>query len=72
MGVGIWNYKQLPAGDGLQSAVTAHSLCCDAGTIHTIAASPHESLLAMESLLWSLLKSLHDSLVDSLLERAAL
>jgi hypothetical protein len=63
-GVGLWNDIQLPARDGLQSVVTACSLHGDTGTIHTIAASPHESPLAIESL--------HDSLVDSLLEKAAL
>jgi len=72
VGVGLWNYIQLPARDGLQSVVTARSLHGDTGTIHTIAARPHISPLAIESLLLSLLESLHDSLVDSLLEKAAL
>jgi hypothetical protein len=72
MGVGQLNYIQLPAGDGLHSAVTAHCLFGDAGNIHTFVASRHESQLAMESLLWSLLESLHASLVDSRLKRAAL
>jgi hypothetical protein len=52
--------------------VTARSLHGDTGTIHTLAASPLESPLAIESLLYSLLESLHDSLFDSLLERVAL
>jgi hypothetical protein len=42
---------------------TACSLRCYTGTVHAIAASLHESTLAIESLL--------DSLLDSLLERAA-
>jgi hypothetical protein len=50
---------------------TACSLRWYIGTVHLIAASPHESPLAIESLLQSLLNSLLDSLLDSLLERAA-
>jgi hypothetical protein len=46
---------------------TACSLRWYTGTVRPIAASPHESPLAIESLLYSLL----DSLLDSLLERAA-
>jgi len=49
--VGLWNHIQQPARDGLISVVTARSLRGNAGTIHTIAVSPHESPLAIESLL---------------------
>ena len=70
--MGLWNYIQLPARDGLQSVITAHSLHGDTGSIHTLAGRPHESLLAIESLLKGLLEILHDSLVDSLLGGAAL
>jgi hypothetical protein len=70
--VGLWNYIQLPARGGLISVVTVCSLRGDTGTIHTFAASPHQSLLAIESLIQSLLESLHESLFDSLLERVAL
>jgi len=42
--------------------------CCYTGTVHTIAASLHESPLEIESLLYSLL----ESLLESLLQRAAL
>jgi len=73
--MGQWNHIRLPARDGPKSVFTACSLRCYTSTIHTIAASPHESLLAIESLLQSLLESLLDSLLDglldSLLERAA-
>jgi len=69
--VGLWNYIWLLAGDGAIPVFTTHSLCLFTSTIHTIAASPHESLLAIESLLWSLLESLLDSLLDSLLESRA-
>ena len=62
--MGLWNYIRLPARDGLISVVAAHSLRGYTGTIHTITASPHGSLLAIESLL--------DSLFDSLFEKAAL
>jgi len=58
--VGLWNYIRLPARDGPIPVFTACSLRCYTGTVHTIAVSPHESPLAIESLL------------DSLLERAAL
>jgi len=70
--VGLWYYIQLPARGGLICVVNAHSLRVDDGTIHTIAASPHERPLAIESPLYRLLESLHDSLFDSLLERVAL
>jgi hypothetical protein len=81
--VGLWNYIQLPARDGPIPVFSACNHCCYSGTVHTIAASPHESPLAIESLLWrllesllnsllnSLLDSLLDSLLESLLERAA-
>ena len=49
--MGLWNHIQLPARDGHISVVTAHSLRGNAGTIHTIAASPHECPPAIESLL---------------------
>jgi hypothetical protein len=49
--VGLWNHIQLLARNGLISVVTAHSLRGDAGTIPTIAASSHESQLAIEGLL---------------------
>jgi hypothetical protein len=49
--VGLWNHVQLPTRDGLISVVTARSVLGDVGTIHTIAASPHESQLAIECLL---------------------
>jgi hypothetical protein len=70
--VGQWIHIQLPARHGLISVVTTPSLRGDAGTIHTIAASPHESPLAIENLLESQLESLHDRLFDSLLERVTL
>jgi len=59
-----WAYGPIPV-------VTAWSLRCYTGTVHTIAASPLYRLLALESLLGSLLDSLLDSLLESLLERAA-
>jgi len=59
--VGRWNYIRLPARDGPLLLFTAS---CYTGTVHTIAASLHESPLAIESLF--------DSLLDSLLETAAL
>jgi hypothetical protein len=62
--VGIWNYIRQSARDGLISAITAYCICGYTGSVNTIAASPHESPLAIDSLL--------DSLIDSLLERAAL
>ena len=49
--MGLWNSIQLPARDGVQSVVNARSLCDDTGTIHTIAGSPHDRPLAIESLL---------------------
>ena len=61
--MGLWNYIWLPARDGPIPVCTACSIRCYTGTVHTIAASPHESPLAIESLL--------NSLLDSLLERAA-
>jgi hypothetical protein len=53
---------------------TACSLRCYTGTIHTIAASPLESPLALENLLESLLDSLPEraALERAALERAAL
>jgi hypothetical protein len=63
--VGLWNYIRLPAGDGPIPVFTTCSLRCFTGTIHTIAASPLESPLALESLLQSLLER-------AALERAAL
>jgi len=67
--MGIWNYIRLPARDG---PISVFTVCCHTGTVHTIAASRHESPLAIESLLESLLKSLLESLLESLVERAAL
>ena len=46
--VGLWNNIWLPARDGPILALTA---CSFTGTVHTIAASLHESPLAIESLL---------------------
>jgi len=59
--VGLWNYFQLPARD---EPLLVLSACCFTGTVHTIAASLHESPQAIGILLWSLL--------ESLLERAVL
>jgi hypothetical protein len=67
--VGLWNYIRLPARD---RPILVFTACCFTGTVHTIAASLHESPLAIESLLWSLLESLLESLRERLLERAAL
>ena len=53
----LWNYIRLPARDGPILVFTA---CCHTGTVYTIAASLHVSLLAI------------DILLESLLERAAL
>jgi hypothetical protein len=49
--VGLWNYiQQLEARGEHISVVTAHSLHGDnGGTIHTIAASLHESPMAIEA-----------------------
>jgi len=55
VGVGLWNYIRLPARDGPILVLTAR---CFTGTVHTIAASLHESPLAIQSLLKSLLESL--------------
>jgi hypothetical protein len=63
--VGLWNYIRLPARDGPILVFTA---CCFTSAVHTIAMSLHESPLAIESLLCSLL----ESLLESLHERAAL
>ena len=49
--MGLRNPIELPATDGLISVVTAHSLYGEAGTIHTIVASAHESPLVIETLL---------------------
>jgi hypothetical protein len=65
----LWNYVPLPARDGPILVFTA---CCYTGTVHTIAASLHESPLAIEPLLKSLLDGLRQSLLESLLERAVL
>jgi len=67
--VGLWPYIRLPARDG---PILVFTGCCYTGSIHTIAASLHESPLAIEILLKSLLESLHESLLECLLERAAL
>jgi len=70
--VGLWTNIRLAAGDGSIPGFTACSLRCYTGTVHTIAASPLDSPLALESLLDSLFGSLFDSLFDSLLGRATL
>ena len=70
--MGLWTYIRLAAGDGPIPVVAAWSLRCYTRTVHTIAASPLYSPLALESLLESLLDSLLGSLLGSLLERAAL
>jgi len=49
--VGLWNCIRLAAGDGPIPVFTACSLRCDTGTVHTIAESPLESPLALDSLL---------------------
>jgi hypothetical protein len=67
--VGLWPYIRLPARDG---SILLFTGCCYTGSVHTIAASLHESPLAIESLLKSLLERLLESLLESLLERAAL
>ena len=56
MRVGQLNYIPLAARDGPIPVFTACSLRCYTGTVHTIAASPHENPLALESLLESLLE----------------
>jgi len=70
--MGLMTSIPLPARNRPIPAWTAYSLCCITGSIRTIAASPHESLLAIDSLLYSLLYCLLDSLDDRLLERAEL
>jgi hypothetical protein len=60
--MGLSNYLWLQARDGPIPVFTA---CCHTGTVHTIAASLHESLLAIERLLYSLLESLIESLLES-------
>jgi len=61
------------AGDGPIPVFAACRLCCFTGTVHTIAASPLDSPLALERLLESLLDSLLESLLGrATLERAAL
>jgi hypothetical protein len=71
--VGLSNYIRLPASNG---RILVFSACCYTATVQTIAASLHESPLAIESLLYSLLQSLLESLLEnrleSLLERAAI
>jgi len=67
--VGLWNYIRLPARD---IPILVFTACSVTGTVHTIAASLHESPQAIESLLWSLLESLLEKVIESLLERAAL
>ena len=49
--MGLWIYIWLPASDGLISVVAFRSLRGYTGTIYTIAARPHENLLAIVSLL---------------------
>jgi hypothetical protein len=49
--VGLWTYIRLAAGDESIPVFTACSLRCYTGTVHTIAASPLDSPLALESLL---------------------
>ena len=66
--MGLWNYIRLPASDGPILVFKACSLRCYTGTVHTIAASPHLSPQARESLLESPLESLLNSLTESLLE----
>jgi hypothetical protein len=68
--MGLWNYIRLAAGDGPIPIFTACSLRCYTGTVHTIAESPLESPLALESLLESLLE--RAALERAALERAAL
>ena len=63
--MGLWNYIRLPARDGPILVFTA---CCYTGTVQAIAASLHESPLAIESLLKSLLESLLRGLLESLIE----
>jgi len=46
--MGLWKYIQLPARDG---PILVFSACCYTATVHTIAASLHGSLLAIDSLL---------------------
>ena len=58
------------AGDGPIPVFTACSLRCYTGTIHTIAASPLESSLALENLLESLLE--RAAIERAALERTAL
>jgi len=67
MRVGLWNCIWLPGRDGPILVFTARSLRSCTGTVHTIAPSLHESPLAIESLL----KSLLEWLLGSLYERAA-
>jgi hypothetical protein len=55
--VGLWNYIQLAARDG---PILVFSACGYTATVHTISATPHESPLAIESLLYSLLESLFE------------
>jgi hypothetical protein len=67
--VGLWHYIWLPARD---VPILVFTVCCYTGSVHTMAASLHESPLAIESLLKSPLESLHQSLLQNLHERAAL
>jgi hypothetical protein len=61
----LWNYIRLLARDG---HILVSTTCCIIDTVHTLAASRHESLLVIDSLHWSLF----ESQLESLLERAAL
>jgi hypothetical protein len=67
--VGLWNYIRLPARGGPTLVFTA---CCYTQTVHTVAASLHESPLAIECLLKIPLESLLKSRLESLIERAEL
>ena len=63
--MGLCNYIRLPARDGPILGFTA---CHYTGTRHTITVSLHESLLGIESLLYSLLQSVLENLLENLLE----
>jgi len=62
----LLNHIRLPASDGPILVCIACSLHCYTDTVHTIAASPHVSPQALETLVESLL----DCLLENPIERA--
>jgi len=67
--MGLLTYIQLAAGDRHIPVLTAYSVHCYTSTVHTSSTSPHDSPLALDSLLESPLQSVLESLLESLIKR---